>query len=620
MEPRELFLHEYQTQVLDSLVLPPCLGTQYRALSCLKDGKRQVYLMQDQAGWLAVLKIQPAGREDSLKQEYDLLQRLHHRQIPRPLSYLEWEEKEYLMREYVEGISLSEQVTDQGTLSANKVREAALSLCQVLTYLHNQDPPVICRDVKPQNVILDSSGVCHLIDLGAARRYRPEQQGDTVFIGTEVTAPPEQFGYQQTDQRSDIYSLGMLLRFLYTGDFDPQPSAVIPGVLGRVIRRCTAFDPQNRFSSVQSVSRVLKYHRKPFFAAAAAASAGIICMVIMLGLFLTDPSAVQPQSPLLEEALRCELNLNRWEPIPENRLKEVKQLLVCRQTVVDTPRNHEETALSSHDRYGENTLHGDISDEDLKLLAQCTNLQILILDYQQITDLSPLSGLPLSYLSLAGNRISDLRPLSDLTKLQTLDLSENPVRSAEVLAELTALQEVTMEAVDITSVEVFAGSDIRFLNIRGNKGITDFSPLKSCPALSRLTIGELSGEAVQTLKGLTNLTELNLYSAHPVDLNCFTGFQKLCFLDLYGSTVSHPEALASLPNLRYLNIGETGVNDLSFLQKLPAMTDVDLRENPITDLTPLLDCPKLTSLCLSKRHQPLAQKQLSPALFKIQFE
>ena len=66
-------------------------------------------------------------------------------------------------------------------------------------------------------MVLDPAGRCHLIDLGAARRYRPEQKGDTVFLGTEITAPPEQFGYQQTDQRSDVYSLGMLLRFLLSG-------------------------------------------------------------------------------------------------------------------------------------------------------------------------------------------------------------------------------------------------------------------------------------------------------------------------------------------------------------------------------------------------------------------
>ena len=222
MQTREQFLREYHTQVLDKLVLPPGLREQYCLQACLKDGERQVYLVRDQADLPAILKLQPAGREDTLKQEYELLRGLRHPQLPQPMAYLEWEGMEYLVREYVDGVSLHEQVTAQGPLSPDKVRQAALSLCQVLQYLHSQTPPVICRDVKPQNVILDSEGCCHLIDLGAARRHRPEQQGDTVFLGTQVTAPPEQFGYQQTDQRSDLYSLGVLMRFLRTGSFEPS--------------------------------------------------------------------------------------------------------------------------------------------------------------------------------------------------------------------------------------------------------------------------------------------------------------------------------------------------------------------------------------------------------------
>ena len=616
MNVREQFLQEYQNQVLDSLVLPPFLSSQYRILSCLKDGERQVYLIQDRAGWLAVLKIQPAGREDALRQEYDLLRGVRHPQIPRPLSYLEWEGAEYLVREYVEGISLYEQVTAKGPLAPDKIRSIALSLCQVLHYLHSQRPPVICRDVKPQNIVLDSSGCCHLIDLGTARRHRPEKQGDTVFMGTQVTAPPEQFGYQQTDQRSDIYSLGMLLHFLCTGNFDPPSSDMTPGSLGRIIRRCTAFDPRNRYSSVQSVCRALKYcWQRPVVMT----GIGVICMAIILGLFWGSATKVQPKSSLLEDALRQELQLDEGDPIPIERLGEVNQLLVCGQMLVGTLREHEELISSNHDHYVSEIAYGDISDDDLELLAQCTNLQVLVLDYQQITDLAPLANLPLEYLSLTGNQVSNLAPLSGLTELQVLDLGENPVRSVEALAGLTALQDVTLEATGITTVEVFEGSSIQSLNVRGT-WITDFSPLESCSRLSRLIIGELPSGVAETLMGLTNLEELRLYATPEVDLSYFVGFQKLQSLDLYGSTIPHPEALAQLTHLRSLNIGETGVSDLSFLSQLPAMTDVDLRSNPITDLTPLLDCSGLTLLILSKQHHPLVQEQLSHALFSIQYQ
>lgn len=616
MDLREKFLRGYQTSVLDSVLLPPCLEIQYTVISCLKDGERQVYLIQDQSGWPAILKIQPTGREDALIQEYNLLQGLRHPQIPRPLSYVEWEEKEYLIREYVEGISLYDQVTARGPMTPAKVRTTALSLCQVLHYLHRQHPPVICRDVKPQNVVLDPAGRCHLIDLGTARRHRPEKQGDTVFMGTQITAPPEQFGYQQTDQRSDIYSLGILMGFLLTGSFEPASTDTTVKFLERIILRCTAFDPKNRFSSIQKVARALKYH---WWRRAVTAVSLLTCVAIVLCLFLISSTEVQPHSSLLEDALRHELQLDEEEPIPLDRLDEVEQLLVCGQTSIGTLQEHEEQAATTHDQYVVETTHGDISDYDLELLAQCTNLRILVLDYQQITDLSPLANLPLEYLSLAGNQISDLDPLSGLRELQVLDLAENPVRSVDALGKLTALQEVTLQATGITSVENFAESDIRFLNVR-NTWVTDFSPLKSCSSLSRMIVGELPDGAAETLGDLVNLTELRLYATPEVDLSCLTELQKLQNLDLFGCTLSHPEALALLPNLRYLNLGGTEISDLSFLTQLPAMTDVDLREDPLADLTPLLDCPWLSLLTLSKWHQSLAEEQLSNGSFKIQFQ
>lgn len=617
MDRKEEFLQKYQAQVLDGLTLPPCLRPQYSVRSCLKDGERQVYLLQDQTGWPAVLKLQPSGREDSLKQEYNLLQGLHHPQLPRPLSYLEWEGMEYLIREYIEGTSLADQVTSQGPLSPEKVRAAALSLCQVLQYLHSQHPPVICRDVKPQNVILDPSGCCHLIDFDAARRYQPRKQADTVFLGTQATAPPEQFGYQQTDQRSDIYSLGVLMRFLRTGSFDPPVSDTAHDTLNRVIRRCTAFDPKKRYPSVQALSRTLKYSRRCQAAAALAAAA---CIAVTLNFFFSSSASVHPDSSLLEKALRQELHLKEGTPIPLERLEEVEQLLVCGRTLVGSLPEHKKLTDSTHDHYAQETAHGDIGDDDLKILSRCTNLQILVLDYQQISDLTALADLPLEYLSLTGNQISDLTALSGLKELQVLDLAENPVRSVEILAQLPALSDVTLEATGLTSLKLLEGNDtLQSLNVRGT-WITDLSPLETCSKLSRLVLGELTSEAVQTLAGLTNLRELRLYSTPDVDLAHFVGFQKLESLDLYGSTISHPEALTRLPNLRLLNLGETGVKDLSFLTQLPAVTDVDLRGNVLTDLTPLLDCPWLTLLTLSRQHQPLVQKQLSFASFRIQYQ
>lgn len=642
MDVRERFLQDYQADVLDSLALPACLRAQYTAISCLKDGVRQVYLVRDQTGWPAVLKLQPAGREDSLRQEYMLLRGLNHPQLPRPLAYLEADGTEYLVREYVAGESLYEQVTAQGPMEPVQVKAAALSLCQVLDYLHRQEPPVICRDVKPQNVILDQSGRCHLIDLGAARRYRPEGKGDTVFLGTEATAPPEQFGYRQTDQRSDIYGLGILLRFLRTGSFAPPEGKPRRDSLARVIQRCTAFDPKDRYPSVPALRRALT--RRPAIGAAAGVCAvlavGLLCLPVLSGWARSEPSAapiwsgameqqtavglgqasgeVQVNSDLLAAALRQELGLEEEAPIPAERLGEVEQLLVCGNQLMGTIQQHEELAHSAHDYYVTEIVYGDIGDEDLEVLRQCVNLQVLILDYQQLTDLTPLVGLPLEYLSLTGNQISDLSPLAGCEELKVVDLGQNPVRDAAVLAGLPKLQRLVLETTGITSLEIFRGCAFQSLNVRST-WVSDFAPLEDCPNLAHLIVGELPGGAADTLAGLTNLAELRLYSTGDVDLAQFAGMQKLEELDVFGSTLSHPEALAQLGALRVLNVGGTGLRELSFLPELPVLDQLCLGEDPIADLTPLLDCPWLRYVELSPSHEPLAQVQLAQAAFEIAY-
>lgn len=615
MEARKAFLDDYQNQVLNSLVLPAELGARYRPVSCLKDGERKVYLVYDRGDQPAVLKIQPVGRADSLRQEYALLRRLHHPQIPRPMDYLEADGLEYLVREYVEGVSLYERVTSQGPLTPAQTRAAAISLCRVLHDLHNQNPPIICRDVKPQNVVMDPSGNCHLIDLGAARYYRREQTSDTVFLGTEATAPPEQFGYQQTDQRSDLYSLGVLLRFLLSGKFDPLPNLPGQRALCRVIRRCTAFDPKDRYPSAQAVLRVLERQRlRP----AAIAVGGAVCAALLACVLWLNPGRTVEASPLLEAAMRQELGLEDHAPIPESRLQEVKQLLVCGEVLVGTLREHEELAGSTHDLYAVETVHGEIDDQDLAVLAQCSNLRVLILDYQQITDLSPLSGLPLEYLSLTGNEISDLAPLADCRQLQTVDVGENPVRSADLLARLPEVREVGLEATGVTSVEAFAGSGIEFLNVR-TTWVTDYTPLEECPQLTRLITGSMPEGAAETLAGLTGLEELRLYSTPRLDLALFSDLQNLWEVDFFGSSVSHPEALTGLSSLCNVNLGGTGLRDLTFLPSMQALTDLDLRDNSLSDLTPLLECPWLNLLVLSPRHQELAAEQLAQAPFEIVF-
>ena len=140
------------------------------------------------------------------------------------------------------------------------VRRSFPDLCDAVSELHELlDPPVIHRDLKPDNVIVSPGGVT-LIDLGIARAYRDGAEQDTTHFGTRAYAPPEQFGFGQTGVTSDVYALGMLLFFCVTGREPSQVDresgfrdAALPEGLRVVVRRATELDPSARYASVREL-------------------------------------------------------------------------------------------------------------------------------------------------------------------------------------------------------------------------------------------------------------------------------------------------------------------------------------------------------------------------------
>lgn len=213
----------------------------------------------------AIKEISKTNQEKfDLLVEPNLLKKLQHPSLPRIVDILENDDTFYIIEDFIDGTSLDNLLNQVEKFSEEKVIRWGKELSEVLNYLHNQQPnPVIYRDMKPGNIMLTKEGKIKLIDFGIAREFKKEVTADTVIIGTRGYASPEQYGKHQTDERSDIYSLGVTLYHLVTGRGPNDPPFEIVPIrtidenlsegLEHIILKCTYKDPNNRYQKVENL-------------------------------------------------------------------------------------------------------------------------------------------------------------------------------------------------------------------------------------------------------------------------------------------------------------------------------------------------------------------------------
>jgi serine/threonine protein kinase, bacterial len=207
---------------------------------------------------------------EAFSREAQLLSSLNHQNVPRVMDFFSVKGKQFLVMDYVEGQTLHELLEKRTTpFSEKEVMSWAEQLCNVLTYLHHQSPPVIFRDLKPGNVMV-SPDLKHikLIDFGIVRFFKPSATADTTKLGTPGYAPPEQYGKGgQSDARSDIYALGAMLHFLLTlrdpGDEPfkfPPVKSLTPTVSDHVdaaIAKAVHVNPGSRWQTAEEFRKAL---------------------------------------------------------------------------------------------------------------------------------------------------------------------------------------------------------------------------------------------------------------------------------------------------------------------------------------------------------------------------
>ncbi len=201
--------------------------------------------------------------------EAQLLARLDHPNIPKVIDSFTEGGRKYLVMEYIDGETLAQRLErlGGGPLPPDMVARWAIQLCDALDYMHRQNPPIIFRDLKPGNVMITRTGQVKLIDFGIARLFKPGKKQDTQFFGTAGYSPREQYGYGQTDARSDVYALGATLHHLLTGidptdnplHFEPirDLNPAVPPHVADAVMKAVSLSPQDRWESMAQMRAAL---------------------------------------------------------------------------------------------------------------------------------------------------------------------------------------------------------------------------------------------------------------------------------------------------------------------------------------------------------------------------
>ena len=164
--------------------------------------------------------------------------------LPKIMEAAEQDGMVAVLEEYIQGDSLAFLLAG-ACLTPAEARKITLHLCNALWVLHSMG--AVHRDIKPENVIVRGSEAV-LIDFDASRIFKSGTNQDTQILGTTGYAAPEQYGITQTDERADIYSLGVLLNIMLTGKHPSKELA--SGRLGRIVQKCTMVNPKKRYKSV----------------------------------------------------------------------------------------------------------------------------------------------------------------------------------------------------------------------------------------------------------------------------------------------------------------------------------------------------------------------------------
>lgn len=625
--------------------LPEDMQEHWTVYECLKESEdSSTFLVKETAtGILCVLKWGRNRQAEFLRNEMEIMEKMADRKlsgIPKTYRIFEENGEVYLVREYIEGMSLAQMVLQKGGISEAEICRISRKICQTAEQFQNPDEPMIHRDIKPENIVVTPGGEVVFIDFGTMRSYKKDGSRDTFVVGTRGTAAPEQYGYTQTDQRTDVYAIGQTMLYMVSESYEKNQlsECAVSRRMKKIIEKACSFEPDKRYGDAAQLRRAVEKcqanNRKKVYKKAGAVF-GLIAAGYILAIFSPDGTVIENKrietaeqsaaeeqiqaeitfrEELIEEAVRKELGLSKTDKITASMLEDVRKLRIVGKEILDD----EDTFWGEgHHVDGKDSSFGSVRGNitDLSDLAQMVNLEELALCNQKIEDISGLKELPLKKLYLSKNMITDFSVLLNLIDLDTLCIMENPAENLSVIGKCTGILRLNIQGMNLTDIDFLKNLSLDYLdmsNVEVENNI--FEPLTEMKKLDTLCMCDVNEAAAETLSQMSTLKALFMWGDSTIleNLKPLKGMTQLETL-AFTTQISSLEGIEQFPSLNFLSVSFSLVKDLSPVTGAKNLQVIDISNADIKNFEPLFGHSGLTEVhCTEEQKEEIMKIDSSP--------
>ena len=625
--------------------LPEDMQEHWTVYECLKESEdSSTFLVKETAtGILCVLKWGRNRQAEFLRNEMEIMKKMADRKlsgIPKAYRIFEENGEVYLVREYIEGMSLAQMVLQKGGISEAEIYRISRKICQTAEQFQNPDEPMIHRDIKPENIVVTPGDEVVFIDFGTMRSYKKDGSRDTFVVGTRGTAAPEQYGYTQTDQRTDVYAIGQTMLYMVSESYEMNQlsECAVSRRMKKIIEKACSFEPDKRYGDAAQLRRAVEKcqanNRKKVYKKAGAVF-GLIAAGYILAIFSQDGTVIENKrietaeqsaaeeqiqaeitfrEELIEEAVRKELGLSKTDKITASMLEDVRKLRIVGKEILDD----EDTFWGEgHHVDGKDSSFGSVRGNitDLSDLAQMVNLEELALCNQKIEDISGLKELPLKKLYLSKNMITDFSVLLNLIDLDTLCIMENPAENLSVIGECTGILRLNIQGMNLTDIDFLKNLSLDYLdmsNVEVENNI--FEPLSEMKKLDTLCMCDVNEAAAEILSQMSTLKALFMWGDSTIleNLKPLKGMTQLETL-AFTTQISSLEGIEQFPSLNFLSVSFSLVKDLSPVTGAKNLQVIDISNADIENFEPLFGHSGLTEVhCTEEQKEEIMKIDSSP--------